>query len=334
MNVVGYGGGTDSTAMLIGLWKNHIPVDLILFADPGGEQPHTYAYLEIMDRWLKEHDMPPITRVWYQEKSGQRLTLEQECLRSGTLPSIAYGRKSCSLKHKVAPQERFCNQYQPCLDTWTRGEKVVKFIGYTQILLLIGVAGLMFLIIGGLAFISHYYTLNGIKSKTVGDGQHGTARWATKQEIRQTYAHIPFEPELWRQGKNLPDQQGLILGCEGPKGHVTAVVDTDDIHALVTAASGAGKTAFFLYPNIEYALATGMSFLCTDTKGDLFRNYAGIARECYGYQTAILDLRNPTRSDGNNLLHLINKYMDIYKAEPDNLAAKAKAEKYGAKRIL
>ena len=199
---------------------------------------------------------------------------------------------------------------------------------HTQILLLIGVAGLMFLIIGGLAFISHYYTLNGIKSKTVGDGQHGTARWATKQEIRQTYAHIPFEPELWRQGKNLPDQQGLILGCEGPKGHVTAVVDTDDIHALVTAASGAGKTAFFLYPNIEYALATGMSFLCTDTKGDLFRNYAGIARECYGYQTAILDLRNPTRSDGNNLLHLINKYMDIYKAEPDNLAAKAKAEKY------
>ena len=46
----------------------------------------------------------------------------------------------------------------------------------------------MFLVIGGLAFLSHYYTLDGIKSKTVGDGQHGTARWATKQEIRQTYA--------------------------------------------------------------------------------------------------------------------------------------------------
>ena len=71
-----------------------------------------------------------------------------------------------------------------------------------------------------------------------------------------------------------------------------------------------------------------MSFLCTDTKGDLFRNYAGIAKDCYGYQIAVLDLRNPTRSDGNNLLHLINKYMDIYKADPKNLAAKAKAEKY------
>ena len=46
MNVVGYGGGTDSTAMLIGLWRHHVPVDLILFADPGAEQPHTYAYLD------------------------------------------------------------------------------------------------------------------------------------------------------------------------------------------------------------------------------------------------------------------------------------------------
>ena len=202
------------------------------------------------------------------------------------------------------------------------------FALFSPVISLIIIGSVMFLVIGGLAFLSHYYTLNGIKSKTVGDGQHGTARWATKQENKQTYAHIPFEPELWRKGENLPEKQGLILGCEGPKNHVTALVDTDDIHALVTAASGAGKTAFFLYPNIEYAMATGMSFLCTDTKGDLFRNYAGIAKDCYGYQIAVLDLRNPTRSDGNNLLHLINKYMDVYKADPNNLAAKAKAEKY------
>ena len=103
MNVVGYGGGTNSTAMLIGLWQRRIPVDLILFADPGGEQPHTYSYLEIMSRWLAEHGMPPITRVWYTTRDGQRLTLEQECLRSGSLPSIAYGHKKCSLKHKAFP---------------------------------------------------------------------------------------------------------------------------------------------------------------------------------------------------------------------------------------
>ena len=197
-----------------------------------------------------------------------------------------------------------------------------------QTILLLALAGGALLLLAAVTHFSGQGSLDNIKSKTVGDGQHGAARWATRKEIQQTYAHVPFRPELWRKGEQLPKKQGLILGCEGRKGHVTAIVDTDDIHALVTAASGAGKTAYFLYPNIEYALATGMSFLCTDTKGDLFRNYAGIAKDCYGYRIAVLDLRNPTRSDGNNLLHLINKYMDIYKADPKNLPAKAKAEKY------
>lgn len=77
--------------------------------------------------------------------------------------------------------------------------------------------------------------------------------------------------------------------------------------------------------------------MTTDTKGDLFRNYAGIAEKYYGYQTSILDLRNPTRSEGNNILTLVNKYMDIYLEEPENLQAKAKAEKYAkitAKTII
>ena len=198
----------------------------------------------------------------------------------------------------------------------------------TQTIMLILLAGGMLLLIAAATHFSGQGSLDNIKSKTVGDGQHGTARWATKKEIGQTYSFVPFTPEAWRKGQNLPKKQGLVLGCQGPKNKVKALVDSDDIHALVTAASGAGKTAFFLYPNIEYALASGMSFLCTDTKGDLFRNYAGIAKDSYGFNIAILDLRNPTRSDGNNLLHLINKYMDVYKADQNNLAAKAKAEKY------
>ena len=194
--------------------------------------------------------------------------------------------------------------------------------------LLIGAVGLLALSLGCVVLLTQNHTLDGIKSKTVGDGQHGTARWATRQEISRSYTSVPFTPEAWKRGENLPQKQGLVLGCQGPKNRVKALVDTDDIHALVTAASGAGKTAFFLYPNIEYALASGMSFLCTDTKGDLFRNYAGIAKDCYGFHVAVLDLRNPTRSDGINLLYLVNRYMDAYRAEPGNLAAKAKSEKY------
>lgn len=57
------------------------------------------------------------------------------------------------------------------------------------------------------------------------------------------------------------------------------------------------------------------------------RNYGNIAKQ-YGYNVSVIDLRNPTRSNGNNLLHLVNKYMDLYQANPDTLVYKAKAEKY------
>ncbi len=66
------------------------------------------------------------------------------------------------------------------------------------------------------------------------------------------------------------------------------------------------------------------------------RNYGAIA-EKYGYHVSVIDLRNPTRSHGNNLLHLVNKYMDAYLECPDQLAYKAKAEKYAkiiAKTII
>ena len=119
-----------------------------------------------------------------------------------------------------------------------------------QTIMLITIAGVMLLLLAVITHFSGSGNLDNIKSKTVGDGQHGTARWATAKEIAQTYTLVPFTPESWRKGESLPQAQGLVLGCQGPKGKIRALVDTDDIHALVTAASGAGKTAFFLYANI------------------------------------------------------------------------------------
>lgn len=198
------------------------------------------------------------------------------------------------------------------------------------IILILAAAG-MFAVIGGITLISHIYNLNEIKSKTVGDGQHGTARFATKRELQRTYKYIPYEPKSWRRkaekgGLNLP--QGVILGVKKKNGMDYAMVDDDDVHTLMIGAAGCGKTAYWLYPNLEYACASGMSFLTTDTKGDLYRNYGSIAKQYYGYDVAIIDLRNPTKSDGNNLLHLVNKYMDEYKKHPKDISLKAKAEKY------
>ena len=130
MNVVSFGGGTNSTAMIIGMYLHKIPIDLILFADTGGEQPHTYEFMETFNEWLVKHGIPKIVSVEYHDKDGNRLTLEQECINSGTLPSIAYGFKRCSLKHKIGTQEKFCNNYQPCKDVWASGQRVHKYIGY------------------------------------------------------------------------------------------------------------------------------------------------------------------------------------------------------------
>ena len=211
--------------------------------------------------------------------------------------------------------------------------------------LLILAAGAMVGLLIFINYASQRHNLNSIKDKTVGNGQHGTARWATGQEVKRTFHHVPFTPAVWRQnaregkrptanGQPLP--QGIILGCKGRKNTV-ALVDSDDIHVMMIGASGVGKTAYFLYPNLEYACASGMSFLALDTKGDLARNYGAIARDIYGYNISVVDLREPTRSDGNNLLTLINRYMDIVRREPKNLNAKAKAERYAkilAKTII
>ncbi len=216
---------------------------------------------------------------------------------------------------------------------------------------LILIAIVMFCVLGGITLLTRIYNLNNIKSKTVGDGQHGTARWATKSEIQKIYKHIPFTPEKWRKQamenktptytwalkKNLlkrngsrttqePLPQGIVVGCTGSKHNTTAMIDTGDVHVLMIGAAGVGKTAYWLYPCIEYACASGMSFLSTDTKGDVMRNYGNIAKQ-YGYNVSVIDLRNPTCSNGNNLLHLVNKYMDLYQKQ-NELIYKAKAEKY------
>ena len=249
-------------------------------------------------------------------------------------------------------------------------------------LILLGGGLLAFLL--AVSFLSKNYSLNNFKSKTVGDGQHGTARWATPREISKIYRTVPFRPRRWRKGEELPTEQGLVLGSVGGRNHksrggfllkisrrlleklrrpvegkrktkkkskalskvkkmieeqrdIRPLVDSADVHCLMIGASGVGKTAFFLYPNLEYTCACGMSYLALDTKGDLARNYGCIASKYYGYQVTVIDLRNPTCSDGFNFMTLVNHYMDRAKRDPNDLTAKAKAENYAkilAKTII
>lgn len=184
-------------------------------------------------------------------------------------------------------------------------------------------------------------SLDGIKSRTVGDGQYGSARFATAGEIRSYYKHIPFEPDKWRlqcQNGTPPElPQGWVVGVKfrflRPP---LAQVETDDIHIYQEAAAGWYKTTGWLIPAFEYAMAAGQSVFCLDTKGDIAKLYGNIAAQDYRANVVVLDLRNPLRSHGDNLLHLVNKYMDLYQDGKD-LTHRAKAERYAkvlAKTII
>lgn len=124
--VVSFGAGVNSTAMLLEMKNRGIRPDLILFADTGGEKPETYEHLEKMKRWCKQAEFPEITVVRYEPKRVAYRTLEEECLTNETLPSLAFGIKSCSIKWKVAPQHRY-------LESWSRNngsfEKIKIAIG-------------------------------------------------------------------------------------------------------------------------------------------------------------------------------------------------------------
>ena len=100
--VLSFGGGVNSTAMILGLYERGERPDLILFADTGGEKTSTYEHVGRMDRWVSEHAFGEIITV-----REERWTLEEECLRSHTLPSIVVGLRSCSDKFKIRPQERY-----------------------------------------------------------------------------------------------------------------------------------------------------------------------------------------------------------------------------------
>jgi hypothetical protein len=131
--VVSFGLGVDSLAMLVGFAQRGIRPDLIMFADTGNEKEATYEYLPIANAWLRSVGFPEVTVVKYTPekfKYGFYDTLGSNCMRNATLPSLAFGRKSCSLKWKVAPQDKFVEAWAPARAAWAAGQKVQRCIGY------------------------------------------------------------------------------------------------------------------------------------------------------------------------------------------------------------
>lgn len=139
--VLCFGAGVDSTAMLVALRAAGLRPDLITFADTGGEKPETLTHVERTNSVLRAWGWPLVNvcRKETLESTGYN-DLYGNCLANETLPSLAFGLKSCSQKWKHSCQDQFLkgarsgpNARPPhalWVSTRTTGTRIVKLIGY------------------------------------------------------------------------------------------------------------------------------------------------------------------------------------------------------------
>lgn len=128
--VVSYGVGVDSTALLVAMHQRGIRPDAILFADTKSEKPETYAYIPVINAWLRQVGFPELTIVAYVPKSAPYDTMEGKWLANETLPSLAYGGHSCAQVFKHGPMDKWVKAWGPAKSAWAAGQKVIRAIGY------------------------------------------------------------------------------------------------------------------------------------------------------------------------------------------------------------
>jgi len=102
-----FGCGVNSVALAILMVKKGIKPDFTLFANTGGfsnlgEKNATYRYKRFFSKWLVSKGWKPITTVVYNSEG-----LYREVIRLKTLPSIAFGWKTCSQKWKIQASDKY-----------------------------------------------------------------------------------------------------------------------------------------------------------------------------------------------------------------------------------
>jgi hypothetical protein len=127
--------------MLVALKLAGLRPDIITFADLAAEKPQTLDHLDSMNRVLSEWDWPTITACRKETLPGTGYSdLYGNCMVNETLPSLAFGMKSCSIKWKQQPQDQAIkgvksgpNARDPhpiWVEAQRRCERIVKLIGY------------------------------------------------------------------------------------------------------------------------------------------------------------------------------------------------------------
>lgn len=100
LEVLCYGGGTQSTAILVLIAQGKLPKpDLVLHADTGSELPETVQFLDKAREICDEINVP------FDIVKSHRGSLHNDYMRLKTIPII--GSRSCTSNFKILPQRRY-----------------------------------------------------------------------------------------------------------------------------------------------------------------------------------------------------------------------------------
>ncbi len=138
--------------------------------------------------------------------------------------------------------------------------------------------------------------------------EHGSARWGTARVLNDKYR------DKKRPDANIILTQNVQMGLDAHK-------HRRNLNVLVVGGSGAGKTRFYVKPNIMQATGTtdttgtsgaGTSYLVTDPKGEVVRALAPLLLE-QGYDVQVFDLIDPSHSDLFNPFAYLRDDKDVIK---------------------
>ncbi|WP_260610701.1 hypothetical protein [Sphingomonas sp. IC081] len=130
--IVAWGAGVDSTAMILEMASRRERIDMVLIAQMP-EKPETQAFIPAFRQWMDDHDVPNEIVANRPRRFGASpayYDLLEACLVNGALPSIAFGRGTCSLRWKVSPQDSWTKSWPPAQQAWATNQKVTRLIGF------------------------------------------------------------------------------------------------------------------------------------------------------------------------------------------------------------
>ena len=104
--------------------------------------------------------------------------------------------------------------------------------------------------------------------KSVGQGQHGTARWQTQKEFEKNFRcnELPIKDKNNYQA----NKGGLVVGYKKNKKMENIYFVEDNIHSLTVGATRSGKTRSVVLQTIGNLALAGESMILSDPKRRTF----------------------------------------------------------------